>query len=210
MIWRTVNNDPYICIFFCEKWTLCLLCLDKVLAVASQFIMKIHRLWNSNNVRAQFYAALWISPITAWHSLTFTNVFSAERYGELFCFSFNPNLDKELREKAWGFIDLKAEFSRMLIPSNLWHVTAANHEYRVSIWSNACSCSGSITMISFSTKFQRSVFEFTPSLTMTNKGRRLCFKYFKRYFWPHVVPKLYDFLSFMEHKLRNISFMFLQ
>ncbi|KAL0204664.1 hypothetical protein M9458_002682, partial [Cirrhinus mrigala] len=52
------------------------------------------------------------------------------RYGELFCFSFNPNLDKELREKAWGFIDLKAEFSRMGIPSNLWHVTAANHEYR--------------------------------------------------------------------------------
>uniref|UniRef100_A0A8C1T410 Myotubularin related protein 7b n=1 Tax=Cyprinus carpio TaxID=7962 RepID=A0A8C1T410_CYPCA len=52
-------------------------------------------------------------------------------YGELFCFSFNPNLDKELREKAWGFIDLKAEFNRMGIPSNLWHVTAANHEYRL-------------------------------------------------------------------------------
>ncbi|RXN25496.1 myotubularin-related 7-like isoform X1 [Labeo rohita] len=37
----------------------------------------------------------------------------------------------ELREKAWGFIDLKAEFSRMGIPSNLWHVMAANHEYRL-------------------------------------------------------------------------------
>ncbi len=111
-------------------------------------------------LRAQFYAALWISPIRAMHSLTVTNVFFAERYGELFCFSFNPNLDKELREKAWGFIDLKAEFSRMGIPRNLWHVTAANHEYRVSIWSDACSCSGSITMISFSTKFQRSVFEY--------------------------------------------------
>ncbi|XP_016417344.1 myotubularin-related protein 7-like [Sinocyclocheilus rhinocerous] len=47
------------------------------------------------------------------------------------CFSFNPNLDKELREKAWGFINLKAEFSRMGIPCNLWHVTAANHEYRL-------------------------------------------------------------------------------
>lgn len=139
---------------------------SKVLAVASQFIMKIHRLWNSNNVRAHFYAALWISPIRASHSLTFTNVFFAERYGELFCFSFNPNLDKELREKAWGFIDLKAEFIRMLIPSNLWHVTAANHEYRVSIWSNACLCSGSITMISFFTEFQRSLFEFTSSITL--------------------------------------------
>ncbi|XP_059407984.1 myotubularin-related protein 7b isoform X1 [Carassius carassius] len=60
-----------------------------------------------------------------------TRLSRPECYGELFCFSFNPNLDKELREKAWGFIDLKAEFSRMGIPSNLWHVTAANHEYRL-------------------------------------------------------------------------------
>ncbi|KTF76850.1 hypothetical protein cypCar_00032952 [Cyprinus carpio] len=60
-----------------------------------------------------------------------TRLSRPERYGELFCFSFNPNLDKELREKAWGFIDLKAEFSRMGIPRNLWHVTAANHEYRL-------------------------------------------------------------------------------
>ncbi|XP_052401413.1 myotubularin-related protein 7 isoform X1 [Carassius gibelio] len=61
-----------------------------------------------------------------------TRLSRPERYGELFCFSFNPNLDKELREKAWGFIDLKAEFSRMGIPRNLWQVTAANHEYRLS------------------------------------------------------------------------------
>ncbi|XP_056628589.1 myotubularin-related protein 7b isoform X1 [Triplophysa dalaica] len=60
-----------------------------------------------------------------------THLSRPERYGELFCFSFNPNLDKELREKAWGFIDLKAEFNRMGIPRNLWHVTAANHEYRL-------------------------------------------------------------------------------
>ncbi|XP_016092365.1 myotubularin-related protein 7-like [Sinocyclocheilus grahami] len=82
-----------------------------------------------------------------------TRLSRPERYGELFCFSFNPNLDKELREKAWGFIDLKAEFNRMGIPSNLWHVTAANHEYRVSICSNACSCSGSITMFSLPTTY---------------------------------------------------------
>ncbi|XP_037388533.1 myotubularin-related protein 7b isoform X1 [Pygocentrus nattereri] len=54
-----------------------------------------------------------------------------DRYGELFCFSFQPNVDKEEREKAWGFLDLHAEFSRMGIPSNLWHITPANHEYRV-------------------------------------------------------------------------------
>jgi len=84
----------------------------------------------------------------------------AERYGELFCFSFNPNLDKELREKSWAFIDLKAEFIRMGIPRNLWHATAANHEYRVSMSSDACSSSGSRNIITFYTKFQRSVFEF--------------------------------------------------
>ncbi|XP_067298015.1 myotubularin-related protein 7b isoform X1 [Pseudorasbora parva] len=60
-----------------------------------------------------------------------TRLSRPERYGELFCLSFNPNLDKELREKAWAFIDLKAEFIRMGIPSNLWHVTAANHEHRL-------------------------------------------------------------------------------
>ncbi|XP_039530886.1 myotubularin-related protein 7-like isoform X2 [Pimephales promelas] len=60
-----------------------------------------------------------------------TRLSHPERYGELFCFSFNPNLDKELREKSWAFIDLKAEFIRMGIPRNLWHATAANHEYRL-------------------------------------------------------------------------------
>ncbi|TRY88057.1 hypothetical protein DNTS_000039 [Danionella cerebrum] len=60
-----------------------------------------------------------------------TRLSHPERYGELFCFSFNPNLDRELREKAWCFIDLKADFNRMGIPSNLWHITAANHEYRL-------------------------------------------------------------------------------
>ncbi|GAA6084292.1 myotubularin-related protein 7b isoform X1, partial [Tachysurus ichikawai] len=55
----------------------------------------------------------------------------SERYGELFCFSFLPSMVKEDREKAWSFLDLRAEFSRMGIPSNLWHITPANHEYRV-------------------------------------------------------------------------------
>ncbi|XP_030643738.1 myotubularin-related protein 7b [Chanos chanos] len=54
-----------------------------------------------------------------------------ERYVELYCFSFNPNLNKEEREKGWSLIDPRAEFSRMGIPSNLWHITPANSEYRV-------------------------------------------------------------------------------
>ncbi|KAJ8269698.1 hypothetical protein COCON_G00123050 [Conger conger] len=54
-----------------------------------------------------------------------------ERYGELSCFSFKPKLDKEARGLAWSFIDLKAEYSRMGFPNNLWQITHANHEYRV-------------------------------------------------------------------------------
>ncbi|KAI4880105.1 hypothetical protein NFI96_031690, partial [Prochilodus magdalenae] len=60
-----------------------------------------------------------------------TRLSRPDRYGELFCFSYQPNMDKEEREKAWSFLDLRAEFSRMGIPSNLWHITHANHEYRV-------------------------------------------------------------------------------
>ncbi|XP_034156914.2 myotubularin-related protein 7b isoform X2 [Pangasianodon hypophthalmus] len=60
-----------------------------------------------------------------------THLSRPERYGELFCFSYLPSVVKEEREKAWSFLDLRAEFSRMGIPSNLWHITPANHEYRV-------------------------------------------------------------------------------
>ncbi|KAG7458582.1 hypothetical protein MATL_G00221980 [Megalops atlanticus] len=54
-----------------------------------------------------------------------------ERYGELYCFSFNPKVDKEEREEAWSFIDLKAEYSRMGVPNHLWQITHANSEYRI-------------------------------------------------------------------------------
>ncbi len=57
----------------------------------------------------------------------------AEKYEELYCFSFNPNIDKAEREHSWDFLDLKAEYSRMGLPNNLWHVTPINREYRVSI-----------------------------------------------------------------------------
>ncbi|XP_058241082.1 myotubularin-related protein 7b isoform X3 [Hemibagrus wyckioides] len=60
-----------------------------------------------------------------------THLSRPERYGELFCFSYLPSVVKEEREKAWSFLDQRSEFIRMGIPSNLWHVTAANHEYRV-------------------------------------------------------------------------------
>ncbi|XP_066505012.1 myotubularin-related protein 7a [Hoplias malabaricus] len=54
-----------------------------------------------------------------------------ERYEELYCFSFKPNVDKTEMDLAWDFINLRAEYNRMGIPNKLWHVTPINREYRV-------------------------------------------------------------------------------
>ncbi|XP_065127846.1 myotubularin-related protein 7a isoform X1 [Paramisgurnus dabryanus] len=54
-----------------------------------------------------------------------------EKYEELYCFSFEPNVDQAERRCSWEFIDLKAEYSRMGLPNKLWHNTPINREYRV-------------------------------------------------------------------------------
>ncbi|XP_023287168.1 myotubularin-related protein 7-like isoform X2 [Seriola lalandi dorsalis] len=54
-----------------------------------------------------------------------------EKYIELYCLSFNPNVNKEEREESWNFIDLVSDYKRMGVPNNLWVTTAANSEYRV-------------------------------------------------------------------------------
>ncbi|KAM7418360.1 hypothetical protein PAMA_015810 [Pampus argenteus] len=54
-----------------------------------------------------------------------------EKYSELYCLSFNPNVNKEEREESWNFMDLMADYKRMGVPNNLWVTTAANSEYRV-------------------------------------------------------------------------------
>ncbi|KAF1395654.1 hypothetical protein PFLUV_G00013850 [Perca fluviatilis] len=54
-----------------------------------------------------------------------------EKYSELYCLSFNPNVNKMEREESWNFIDLMADYKRMGVPNNLWVATAANSEYRV-------------------------------------------------------------------------------
>ncbi|XP_047220662.1 myotubularin-related protein 7b isoform X1 [Girardinichthys multiradiatus] len=54
-----------------------------------------------------------------------------EKYSELYCLSFNPNVNKEEREESWNFIDLQADYKRMGVPNNLWVSTVANSEYRV-------------------------------------------------------------------------------
>ncbi|KAM8842285.1 phosphatidylinositol-3-phosphate phosphatase MTMR7-like isoform 1-T1 [Synchiropus picturatus] len=54
-----------------------------------------------------------------------------EKYSELYCLSFNPNVNKEKREASWKFIDLTEDFKRLGVPNNLWVATTANTEYRV-------------------------------------------------------------------------------
>ncbi|XP_044537064.1 myotubularin-related protein 7 [Gracilinanus agilis] len=53
------------------------------------------------------------------------------KYEELFCFSFNPKLDKEEREQGWRLVDLREEYKRMGIPNSCWHLSDVNRDYRV-------------------------------------------------------------------------------
>ncbi|XP_072322060.1 phosphatidylinositol-3-phosphate phosphatase MTMR7-like, partial [Eucyclogobius newberryi] len=60
-----------------------------------------------------------------------TRLSKPEKYSELYCMSFNPNVNKEEREESWSFIDLMADYKRMGVPNNLWVSTGANSEYRI-------------------------------------------------------------------------------
>ncbi|CAH2300283.1 myotubularin-related 7 isoform X1 [Pelobates cultripes] len=53
------------------------------------------------------------------------------KYEELYCFSFNPKLDKEEREEGWKLIDLNEEHNRMGLPKSLWQLSDVNRDYRV-------------------------------------------------------------------------------
>lgn len=54
------------------------------------------------------------------------------KYEELYCFSFNPKLDKEEREQGWMLIDLSDEYKRMGLPNDYWQLSDVNRDYRVS------------------------------------------------------------------------------
>ncbi|XP_073910839.1 phosphatidylinositol-3-phosphate phosphatase MTMR7 isoform X1 [Castor canadensis] len=53
------------------------------------------------------------------------------KYEELYCFSFNPKLDKEEREQGWMLINLSEEYKRMGLPNNYWQLSDVNRDYRV-------------------------------------------------------------------------------
>lgn len=58
--------------------------------------------------------------------------FPPVKYEELYCFSFNPKLDKEEREQGWKLVDLNEEYNRMGIPNNYWQISDVNRDYGVS------------------------------------------------------------------------------
>ncbi|XP_055272473.1 myotubularin-related protein 7 isoform X1 [Moschus berezovskii] len=53
------------------------------------------------------------------------------KYEELYCFSFNPKLDREEREQGWMLIELSEEYKRMGLPDDYWQPSDVNREYRV-------------------------------------------------------------------------------
>lgn len=55
------------------------------------------------------------------------------KYEELYCFSFNPKLDREEREQGWMLIDLSEEYKRMGLLDNYWQLSDVNRDYRVSM-----------------------------------------------------------------------------
>ncbi|XP_012722311.2 myotubularin-related protein 7a [Fundulus heteroclitus] len=55
-----------------------------------------------------------------------------ERYEELYCFSYKPNIHEEERRREWAFVDLKADFRRMGLPNSQWKLSLVNQHYKVS------------------------------------------------------------------------------
>ncbi|KAM4555843.1 myotubularin-related protein 7a [Odontesthes bonariensis] len=55
-----------------------------------------------------------------------------ERYEELYCFSYKPNIDEEERRQEWAFMDLRADYSRVGLPNSLWKLSSVNQQYKVS------------------------------------------------------------------------------
>ncbi|XP_073910840.1 phosphatidylinositol-3-phosphate phosphatase MTMR7 isoform X2 [Castor canadensis] len=64
------------------------------------------------------------------------------KYEELYCFSFNPKLDKEEREQGWMLINLSEEYKRMGLPNNYWQLSDVNRDYRASICRSSQPLSG--------------------------------------------------------------------
>lgn len=55
----------------------------------------------------------------------------AERYEELYCFSYNSNTDEQERRQGWALLDITADYNRMGLPNSLWKFSSVNQQYKV-------------------------------------------------------------------------------
>lgn len=55
----------------------------------------------------------------------------AERYEELYCFSYNSNTDEQERRQEWALLDVMADYNRMGLPNSLWKHSSVNQQYEV-------------------------------------------------------------------------------
>ncbi|KAF6717838.1 Myotubularin-related protein 7 [Oryzias melastigma] len=55
-----------------------------------------------------------------------------EKYEELYCFSYKPNVPDEDREQEWVIVDVRADYRRMGLPNSQWKLSSVNRHYKVS------------------------------------------------------------------------------
>ncbi|XP_006781866.1 myotubularin-related protein 7a [Neolamprologus brichardi] len=112
-----------------ETWVLhSLVCsVDKLAATSSGCPLLIH----CKNFQVLHFI---ISKEQECHDihLSLQRLSQPERYDELYCFSYKPNVDENERRQEWDFLDLKADYSRMGLPSSLWKLSPVNQHYKVS------------------------------------------------------------------------------
>uniref|UniRef100_A0A8C7WRH3 Myotubularin related protein 7a n=1 Tax=Oryzias sinensis TaxID=183150 RepID=A0A8C7WRH3_9TELE len=53
-----------------------------------------------------------------------------EKYEELYCFSYKPNVPQ--RRQEWAFVDARADYRRMGLPNSQWKLSSVNRHYKVS------------------------------------------------------------------------------
>uniref|UniRef100_A0A3P9MIT6 Myotubularin related protein 7a n=1 Tax=Oryzias latipes TaxID=8090 RepID=A0A3P9MIT6_ORYLA len=55
-----------------------------------------------------------------------------EKYEELYCFSYKPNVPDAQRQQEWAFVDARADYRRMGLPNSQWKLSSVNRHYKVS------------------------------------------------------------------------------
>uniref|UniRef100_A0A3P9MIX1 Myotubularin related protein 7a n=1 Tax=Oryzias latipes TaxID=8090 RepID=A0A3P9MIX1_ORYLA len=55
-----------------------------------------------------------------------------QKYEELYCFSYKPNVPDAQRQQEWAFVDARADYRRMGLPNSQWKLSSVNRHYKVS------------------------------------------------------------------------------